>query len=144
MVLLHKLQLGRRQKIAIISVFALALIILIFDILRIAETFVTGAQFTFLTLLYTSLETEVAVIICALPAYRFLIAAGTRGAETRRRLLSRITGTLHQSNARISLEDHDNNLNRKDASFELMTKENSQPVMHANPASLPANSRTEV
>jgi hypothetical protein len=143
MVLLRKLQLERRQKIAIISVFALALIILIFDILRIAETFVAGAQFTFLTLLYTSLETEVAVIICALPAYRFLIVAGTRGSETRRRLLSRITGTLHQSNARNSLEDHDNDLNRKDASFGLMTKENPQPVMHVNPASLPANSRTE-
>src|SRR5277367_5778834 len=144
MVLLRKLETGRRQKVAVISVFALALIILVFDILRIAETFISGAQFTFLTLLYTSLETEVAVIICALPTYRFLIAAGARGAEIRRRLLSRITGTLHQSNASISLEDHDNDLNQKDSSVEPTAKENSQSIMHVNAAPLPANSSAEV
>src|SRR5277367_921793 len=126
MVLLRKLETGRRQKIAVISVFALALFILVFDILRIVETFVSGAQFTFLTLLYTSLETEVAVIICALPAYRFLIAADPRGADTRRCLLSRITGTLHPSNASIFREDHDNVLERKGASIEPTAEENLQ------------------
>ena len=144
MVLLRKLETGRRQKIAVISVFALALFILVFDILRIVETFVSGAQFTFLTLLYTSLETEVAVIICALPAYRFLIAAGPRGADTRHRLLSRITGTLHPSNASIFLEDHDNDLERKDASMEPTAKENSQPAVTVNGAPLHTNGSTDV
>src|SRR5438552_3983824 len=108
--MLRKLQTGRWQKIAVVSVFALALVILVFDILRIVETFVSGVQFTFLTLLYTSLETEIAVIICALPTYRFLIATGAKGADTRRHLMSRITGSFPTSNASISLKDHGNRL----------------------------------
>lgn len=116
--MLWRLQMGRSQKVAVMIVFLLALVTLAFDILRIVETFISGAQFTFLTLLYTSLETEIAVIMFALPTYRLLILGNGKGKATRRALLGTMTGTMRSSSNRaIPLEEQTGRFNASTTSM---------------------------
>ncbi|MCJ1308516.1 hypothetical protein MMC25_002169 [Agyrium rufum] len=68
--MLYQLRLRTSQKIAVAGVFMLAWVTIAFDILRTVESFLLGSQNV---LLYTSLETEIAVIVSALPAYRILL-----------------------------------------------------------------------
>ena len=87
-----------RQKIAVTAVSCLALVTIAMDILRLVETEKALPEVTWL---FTSLETEVAVIVASLPAFSFLVsdAAGSREMRSRfRRALS-----LHSRNSRTGL-----------------------------------------
>ena len=86
--LLWRLNMPVRQKLAITAAFSLALITIAMDILRLVKTENALPEVTWL---YTSLETEVAVIVASLPAFSFLVSesAGSRERRTQlRRALS--------------------------------------------------------
>ena len=67
---LLSLQMRVSQKIAVAAIFLLVWVTIAFDILRLVESLKSGAT---LTSLYTSLETEIAVIVCSLPTFRIAL-----------------------------------------------------------------------
>ena len=71
---LLRLHIPLSQRIGVASLFFLAWVTIAFDILRVVESFRDGSS---LALLYTSLETEVAVIVSGLPTYRVLLGRPT-------------------------------------------------------------------
>lgn len=81
--LLWRLKMPVRQKLAVTAVFSLASVTIAMDILRLVETEKALPEVTWL---YTSLETEVAVIIASLPAFSFLVTDSEGDRERRRRL----------------------------------------------------------
>ena len=87
-----------RQKLAISAVFSLALIAVAMDILRLVET---ERALPDVTWLYTSLETEVAVIVASLPAFSFLVSDADISRERRARLRDALS--LHSWNSKTRL-----------------------------------------
>lgn len=81
--LLWRLKMPVRQKLAITAIFSLALVAIAMDILRLVETDKALPEVTWL---YTSLETEVAVIVSSLPAFSFLVLDAEVCRERRARL----------------------------------------------------------
>ena len=93
--LLWRLNVPVRQKIAITAVFSLALITIAMDTLRLVETENALPEVTWL---YTSLETEVAVIVASLPAFSFLVSDSDGSREKRSRLRNSLS--LHSKNSK--------------------------------------------
>ena len=81
--LLWRMNMPIRQKLAVTAGFSLALVTVAMDILRLVETENALPEVTWL---YTSLETEIAVIIAFLPAFSFLISDSATSKERRSRL----------------------------------------------------------
>ena len=96
--LLWRLSMPVRQKLAVTAVFCLALITIAMEILRLVETEKALPEVTWL---FTSLETEVAVIVASLPAFSFLVS-DTAGSRERRNRLRRAL-SLHSKNSRTRL-----------------------------------------
>ena len=96
--LLWRLKMPIRQKFAVTAVSSLALVTIAMDILRLVETEKALPEVTWL---YTSLETEVAVIVASLPAFSFLVS-DTESSRERRRQLSRAL-SLHSGNSKTRL-----------------------------------------
>ena len=103
---LWKLQMRTSQKVAVTTLFSIALVIIAFDTLRIAETFQAVPSVTWL---YTSLETEMAVIVCSLPSYRFLLSDSANSKSQRRTIRKKISRNLQSSNNGSRLDSSDNN-----------------------------------
>lgn len=87
-----------RQKLAITAVFSLALVTIAMDILRLVETEKALPEVTWL---YTSLETEVAVVVASLPAFSFLVSDAEVCRERRARLREALS--LHSWNSKTRL-----------------------------------------
>ena len=96
--LLWRLRMPLRQKLAVTAVFCLALITIAMEILRLIETENNLPEVTWL---FTSLETEVAVIVASLPAFSFLVSDTAGSREKRRRLRRALS--LHSKNSRARL-----------------------------------------
>lgn len=96
--LLWRLKMPVRQKFAITAVSSLALVTIAMDNLRLVETEKALPEVTWL---YTSLETEVAVIVASLPAFSFLVS-DTEGSRERRSQLKRAL-SLHSWNSKTRL-----------------------------------------
>lgn len=96
--LLWRLRMPIRQKLAVTAVFGLALITIAMEILRLVETEKSLPEVTWL---FTSLETEVAVIVASLPAFSFLVSDTAVSRERRRRLRRALS--LHPKNSRTRL-----------------------------------------
>ena len=105
--LLWRLQMPIRQKLAVAGVFSLAWVTIAMEILRLVETEHALPEVTWL---YTSLETEVAVIVAALPAFSFLVS-DSEGARERRNQFRNVL-SLHSKDSRSRL--------RGSSSFELI------------------------
>ncbi len=87
-----------RQKVAVTAGFSLALVTVAMDILRLVETEKALPEVTWL---YTSLETEVAVIIASLPAFAFLVSDSANSKEKRSRLKRALS--LHSGSSKTGL-----------------------------------------
>ena len=95
---LWRLSMPVRQKLAVTAVFCLALITIAMEILRLVETENALPEVTWL---FTSLETEVAVIVASLPAFSFLVSDTAGSSERRSRLRKALS--LHSKNSRTRL-----------------------------------------
>ena len=84
---LLSLQMRVSQKIAVATIFLLVWVTIAFDILRLVESLKSGAT---LTSLYTSLETEVAVIVCSLPTFRIALRTSDKMKKAKTIALSKI------------------------------------------------------
>ena len=98
--LLWRLKMPARQKLAMTAVFSLALVTIAMDILRLVETEKALPEVTWL---YTSLETEVAVIVASLPAFSFLVSDTEGNREPRRRLRKALSLRAGISKTRLRL-----------------------------------------
>lgn len=98
--LLWRLKMPVRQKLAITAVFSLALVAVAMDILRLVETEKALPEVTWL---YTSLETEVAVIVASLPAFSFLVSDADLSRERRARLREALSLHSWSSKTRLRL-----------------------------------------
>lgn len=87
-----------RQKLAVTVVFSLGLLTLAMEILRIVETVKALPEVTWL---YTSLQTEVAVIVASLPAFSFLVSDSEGSREKRGQLRKALS--LHSWNSKTGL-----------------------------------------
>lgn len=96
--LLWRLNMPVRQKLAVTAVFSLALVTVAMEILRLVETENALPEVTWL---YTSLETEVAVIVASLPAFSFLVSDFEGSRERRSRLRRALS--LHSRNSKTRL-----------------------------------------
>ena len=96
--LLWRLRMPVRQKLAVTAVFGLALITIAMEILRLIETENNLPEVTWL---FTSLETEVAVIVASLPAFSFLVSDTAGSRERRSRLRKALS--LHSKNSKTRL-----------------------------------------
>ena len=85
---LLSLQMRVSQKIGVAAIFLLVWVTIAFDILRLVESLKSGAT---LTSLYTSLETEVAVIVCSLPSFRIALRTGDKMKKAKTIVLSTIS-----------------------------------------------------
>ena len=96
MPLIWRLRLHGSQKMAVLVIGSLALITIAFETVRSVKLYTTNFN---LTNLYSYLELLVAVIICQLPAYRFLFSGDNdKSRESNRRLFwSRITFQTSQA-----------------------------------------------
>lgn len=96
--LLWRLHMPTRQKLAVIAVFSLAWVTIAMEILRLVETENALPEVTWL---YTSLETEVSVIVASLPAFSFLVSDSDGSRERRSRLRRALS--LHSGNSKTRL-----------------------------------------
>ena len=96
--LLWRLSMPVRQKLTVTAVFGLVLITIAMDILRLVET---ESALPEVTWLFTSLETEVAVIVASLPGFSFLVSDSAGSGERRSRLRRALS--LHSKNSRTRL-----------------------------------------
>ena len=96
--LLWRLNMPVRQKLAVTAAFSLALITIAMDVLRLVKTENALPEVTWL---YTSLETEVAVIVASLPAFSFLVSDSAGSRERRSQLITALS--LHSKNSRTGL-----------------------------------------
>lgn len=96
--LIWRLNMPTRQKLAVSAVFCLALITIAMEILRMVETENALPEVTWL---FTSLETEVAVIVASLPAFSFLVSDSAGSKERRSRLRRALS--LHSKSSRDRL-----------------------------------------
>ncbi|CAD6585147.1 MAG: hypothetical protein ASARMPRED_002024 [Alectoria sarmentosa] len=96
--LLWRLQMPTRQKLAVTAVFSLAWVTIAMEFLRLIETENALPEVTWL---YTSLETEVAVIVASLPAFSFLVSDSDGSRERRSRLRRALS--LHSGNSKTHL-----------------------------------------
>lgn len=96
--LIWRLNMPVRQKLAVTIVFSLALVTLAMEILRIIETEKSLPEVTWL---YTSLQTEVAVIVASLPAFSFLVSDSEGSREKRGQLRKALS--LHSWNSKTRL-----------------------------------------
>lgn len=117
--LLWRLNMPVRQKIAITAVFSLALVTIAMEILRLVETENALPEVTWL---YTSLETEVAVIVASLPAFSFLVSDSEGNREKRSRLKNSLS--LHSKNSKGHL--------RQASSDERMSRAGSTHTMEGS------------
>ncbi|KAI1171829.1 hypothetical protein F4777DRAFT_564153 [Nemania sp. FL0916] len=77
-----------RQRLAVTSIFSLAAITIAFDTVRTVKLFTENFA---LTNLYAYIELIIAVMMCMLPSYRFLVSPTDKDREYRRLFWSRIT-----------------------------------------------------
>ena len=84
---LFGLQMPALQKFAVAGIFLLVWVTIAFDILRLVESLRSGAT---LTSLYTSLETEVAVIVSSLPTYRVAFTKSDKMKKAKNIMLGKI------------------------------------------------------
>lgn len=85
--MVHTLHINRRQKVGLTVLFGLGLTVIVFEVLRLAES-LKGSTLTVNTL-WVSLEASVAIIVSSLPTYNVLIRRPrkrTRDAEMQARL----------------------------------------------------------
>lgn len=85
---LFSLQMRASQKLAVSTIFLLVWVTIAFDILRLVESLKSGAT---LTSLYTSLETEVAVIVCSLPTFRIALTRSNKVRKAKNIVLDTIS-----------------------------------------------------
>lgn len=111
--LLWRLNMPVRQKLAVTAVFSLALVTIAMDTLRLVETEKALPEVTWL---YTSLETEVAVIIASLPAFSFLISDSEGDRERRRRLRRGLSLYPRISKTRLRLSSNAGETNQAESS----------------------------
>lgn len=84
MVMLRNLHMRRREKIGLMTIFALVLINVCFAILRVVFTVKTIAQKdSDENTLWTSLDPIVAVFVCTLPCYRSILSSGRTSSIVR-------------------------------------------------------------
>jgi hypothetical protein len=80
--MLKSLHMGIMQKVGLAIVFALVLIIVAMDILRIVYTLAMDlSESQDSNALWGILEPTIAVIVCALPCYRGFLGFNTRNAQ---------------------------------------------------------------
>lgn len=84
---LFSLQMRTSQKLAVAAIFLLVWVTIAFDILRLVESLKSGST---LTSLYTSLETEVAVIVCSLPTFRIALTRSDHAKRAKNIVLGSI------------------------------------------------------
>lgn len=103
-----------RQKIAVTAVFSLALVTIAMEILRFVETENALPEVIWL---YSSLETEVAVIVASLPAFSFLVSDSEGSAERRSRLKRALSLPSWSSKTRLRLASSTQELNRAESAY---------------------------
>ena len=96
--LLLRLRMAVRQKLAVIGVFSLAWITIAMEILRAIETEKALPEATWL---YTSLQTEVAVVVASLPAFSFLVSNTENNKDRRNQLGNAFPLRFKGSKARL-------------------------------------------
>ena len=96
--LLLRLRMAVRQKLAVIGVFSLAWITIAMEILRAIETEKALPEATWL---YTSLQTEVAVVVASLPAFSFLVSNTENNKDRRNQLRNAFPLRSKGSKARL-------------------------------------------
>ena len=107
--LLWRLNMPIRQKIAVTAVFSLALVTIAMEILRLVETERALPEVTWL---YTSLETEVAVVVASLPAFSFLVSDTERSGGGRNQLRKALPLHFLNSRSRLRLSSNANEANQ--------------------------------
>ena len=121
-----------RQKLAVTIVFSLALVTLAMEILRLIETENALPEVTWL---YTSLETEVAVIVASLPAFSFLVSDSQGNREKRGRLRKALSLHSWNSKSRLRLAS---SAERKDHAVSTRTAGESFDEAYTSSIPLPA------
>lgn len=135
--LLWRLKMPVRQKLAVTAVFSLALVTIAMEILRLVETENALPEVTWL---YTSLETEVAVIIASLPAFSFLLSESEGDRQRRRRLRRGLSLYPKISKTRLRLSSSAGETNQAESS---RTTEGSFDGNHTSSVPLPTLAPSE-
>ena len=99
------------QKFAVAGVFSLAWVTITIEILRLVETEHALPEVAWL---YTSLETEVAVIVAALPAFSFLVSDSESARERRNQLRNVLSLHSKDSKSRLRGESSFERTNQTD------------------------------